>query len=159
MQAELAGLKAEVHTLHDQLREAENRARRAAGTTPFPRLPDATASERLAHAEGAAAEAQQALTAANSSAAEAARSAFCTLQGNVPLLPCRGSFVSHTSSSHFEDGVPSSSHVHASWTPHGACNTSLLLDRCEAFKVLAQVFAPSLHEHCWTRHKQASAQP
>ena len=79
MQAELAGLKAEVLTLSNQLREVENHARRAAGTTPFRRLPDATASERLAHAESAAAEAQQALTAANSSAAEAARSALCPL--------------------------------------------------------------------------------
>ena len=122
VQAELAGLKAEVHTLNDQLREAENRARRAAGTTPFRRLPDATASERLAHAEKAAAEAQQALTAANSSAAEAARSAIRALQGNLPLLPCRSSFASHTSGSHYEHGVPNS-HVHASRTPQGACHT------------------------------------
>ena len=102
-QAELASLKAEVHTLNDQLREAENRARRAAGTTPFHRLPDATASERLAHAERAAAEAQQALAAANSSAAEAARSALCALQGKVHLLPCRASSASHTSSSRLEE--------------------------------------------------------
>ena len=122
VQAELAGLKAEVHTLNDQLREAENRARRAAGATPFRRLPDATASVRLAHAEKAAAEAQQALTAANSSAAEAARSAVGALQGNLPLLHCRGSFASHTSSSHHEQGV-TKSHVHASRTPQGACNT------------------------------------
>ena len=123
MQAELAGLKAEVRTLNDQLREADNRARRAAGTTPFRRLPDATASERLAHAEKAAAEAQQALTAADSSAAEAARSPLCALQGNLPLLPCRGSFASHVSSSHYEHGVPNSP-VHTSRTPQGACNTS-----------------------------------
>ncbi|KAK9820170.1 hypothetical protein WJX72_007055 [[Myrmecia] bisecta] len=73
MEMELVALRAEVRTLADQLRQAENALSAKARNGPWKSPQEGEAVTRVMEAEKAAAEAQRALTSAQSAAAEAAR--------------------------------------------------------------------------------------